>query len=929
MFSSIREKDGFLYLIGYDENGKRIKIKTKDFKPYYFLRSSQKTEFKSFPEKVYLEKVFSSSINYYHNETNVYPQGTIFGNVKNAPILQYIRETKIYENFDPTKLRILFFDIEVFCELGFPKAEHALHPVVSITARIEGEKTFHTWYLSKDFTFSQDEWFFSKYPEMKRYKNLDTAEKFVKPFKASFLKNLQEIHDDLLKQREQRKKDFYLSEEIQKEYVNWYFYVEEIDKKIEKVSSEIKRINDVELVFEEARRIDARKFSTEIDLLINFVEFVSSSNIDVISGWNSESFDIPYIINRCDIIVPGISKKLSPFGVIEKNTNYKKGKEKVTQNILGLEHFDLMQLDLKYRTNKRDSYKLNDVSIEESGKGKVEYDGSLIDLWLQDKQKYLEYNIGDVECLERIHGALGYIPLLYSIAHYSKTPPNYYCYSTFVWGGHIYNCFLDKGIILPSSSSSSKKDIQGAFVKPPLKGLFGWVISVDLTSLYPSIIRMCNMSHEMIVRKEDMNSVEEIIKGTFDFSKYKKNNEVCMPTGLVFSTKEKGLITEIIENLFNLRKKHKKESQKFKKDADLENVDMVRKNDLERQSKILDVTQLAEKVLLNSFYGATAVESFELFNIHYAESITTMGQVCNRYCSDRINEFLNITLKTSGVDYIIAGDTDSLYINVQGFVDKLSEKKTDFEIVGYLNNIAEKLIEPKIKEIYEEMAGYIGVFENTMSMKREVIANGAFWMAAKTYAMLVFDNEGKKYDPPKEKIVGIKVVRSDTPKSVKPMLKRFIKKVLLNMRIKEHVDECKKEILSWDSSKLNKPASVNVIDDYFIDDAEDSFDSTKKGAPFNVKGSINYNFLIEKMKLTNKYKKIEQSDRVFTVHLKEINPYSMNACSFFDRLPEEFGLEEYLDKIKMYNSIAGKFFTDVLKVIDKSDSLDGYDFELF
>lgn len=433
----------------------------------------------------------------------------------------------------------------------------------------------------------------------------------------------------------------------------------------------------------------------------------------------------------------------------------------------------------------------------------------------------------------------------------------------------------------------------------------------------------------MIVRKEGLNVIEETIKGDFDYSRFKENLEICMPTGLVFSGKEKGIVTQIIEDLFIQRKKHKKESFFYKKEADKEEHDMVKKKELENKSKILDVVQLAEKVLLNSFYGATAVNSFALFNIHYAESITTMGQICNRYCSDRLNTFLNEIFKTKDVDYIIAGDTDSIYVNVQKFVDMNSKLKTDEEKVNYLNSIAEKLIEPKIAEIYEEMAEYIGVFENTMFMKREVISNGSFWMGAKTYAMLVYDNEGKRYDPPKEKIMGIKVIRSDTPVAVKGILKSFIKKVLLNLRIDRFVEESKKEILSWDSSKLNKPSSTNVLDDYYIEEGEDNFDSTKKGAPMPVKGAINFNYLLEKLNLEEKYQKIEQGDRIFSVYLNPINPYSFECISFHDTLPEEFQLEEYIDKFKMYNVIAGKFFGDVLKKIKKESQINGYDNDLF
>jgi len=929
MFTSVREKNGVIFYTGYDGNGKRIKGRDNQFKPYYFIKTTNPTKFKTFPDGQNVERIYATSVKKFHDETSSYPPGFVFGNIKNASLLQFIRENKLYDKFDPSRLRKFFFDIEVFSDKGFPVAEEANHPVVAITGRVEGEISFHLWYLSDDFEFSRDEWFFSKYPELKQFKTLHAVKDKVKPFKERFLSGLQKMLDDLLMKKEEMKKEFFENEKIRDEFKYWFIYVEKEEEKIKKIKTEIERINKIEKSFKEAERINVKKFKREEDLLVDFFLFHVRNEIDVLSGWNSESFDLPYLINRMEKFLPGFYKNLSPFKEVDKRTTFLNGKKKDIWEVYGVEHIDLLEADKKFRTNKRDSYKLNDVSIAETGLGKVEYNGSLSDLWINDKQKYLEYNIGDVECLEGIHGNLGYIDLIYSIAHYSRTAPNWFPFTTFIWEGHIFNSLLEKGYVISGNDSDEKRKIAGAFVKEPLDGLFGWVMSFDLTSLYPSIIRMCNMSHEMIVRKEGLNIIEETIKGEFDYSRFKEKNEICMPTGLVFSGKEKGIVAEIIEDLFIQRKKHKKESFQFKKEADKEEHDMVRKRELENKSKILDVIQLAEKVLLNSFYGATAVSSFALFNIHYAESITTMGQICNRYCSDRINNFLNEIFKTKDVDYIIAGDTDSIYVNVQTFVDKNKNLKTDEEIVNYLNNIAEKLIEPKIAEIYKEMTDYIGVFENTMHMKREVISNGSFWMGAKTYAMLVYDNEGKKYDPPKEKIMGIKVIRSDTPVAVKGILKSFIKKVLLNLKIDKFIEESKKEILSWDSSKLNKPSSTNVLDDYYIEEGNDNFDSTKKGAPMPVKGAINFNYLLEKLGLQEKYQKIEQSDRIFSVYLNPSNAYSLECISFHDKLPEEFHLEEYLDRFKMYNVVAGKFFDDVLKKIKKENQLNGYDNDFF
>lgn len=930
MFTSVREKNGVIFYTGYDGNGKRIKGRDNQFKPYYFIKTTNPTKFKTFPDGQNVERIYATSAKKFHDETSSYPPGFVFGNIKNASLLQFIRENKLYDKFDPSRLRKFFFDIEVFSDKGFPVAEEANHPVVAITGRVEGEISFHLWYLSDDFEFSRDEWFFSKYPELKQFKTLHAVKDKVKPFKERFLSGLQKMLDDLLMKKEEMKKEWKSSEESRAQFPHWKFLTTDIDDKIKKVQKEITRINRVEQSHEEAERIDCRRFTTEMELLINFFGFTNSSEIDVISGWNSSSFDLPYLINRIEKFAGGYSNKLSPFGVVERRREFKNDKEEIRYDIYGMEHFDLMLLDKSYRQNKRDSYKLNDVAIDETGWGKVEYDGSLQELWMNDKQKYLEYNIGDVECLEGIHGNLGYIDLLYSVAHYTRTTPESYNHSTFLWEGHLFNNLIERGLILSPPESADKRKYEGAYVKEPLKGFFKWVVSFDLTSLYPSIIRMGNMSNECILRKEKGFSVEDIINQRIDFSSYKERDEVCMPNGLIMTKAKKGIITEIIESLFIQRKAHKSESIKLKKMSLAETHDIEKSNELARESKILDIIQLAEKVLLNSFYGATAVNSFALFNPYYAEAITRMGQICNRYCSDRLNNFLNEIFKTKDVDYILAGDTDSVYVNVQNFVDMKPELTDDEDIEKYLNNICERLLEPKIKEIYESMFEYMSFFENTMHMKREVISKGAFWTGAKNYAMLVFNDEGKRYDPPKMKIMGIKVVRSDTPNAVKGMLKQFIEKVLFSAPIKEFVDDCKKTILEFDSSKLNKPSGVNVLNDYFIEGQSDPRDATKKGAPFPVKGAINHNYLLEKLGMTDKIKKIENGERVFSLYLKPTNQYSFEEISFVDKLPSEFGLEEYIDKTKMYEVVAGKFFNDVLASMGRESELLGYqNFELF
>lgn len=934
-YSYIKEYGNDIYIAYYDKNGKKQYKRDRQFKPFIFITSDNpNSEYKTFIDNKPLKKMTFGSIKEMKDSLSMFPKQVVHGMVPYHCLYQKIREEELAKNADITLLRVLFFDIEVFSLKGFPTANKAEHEIVTISALERGTDNCYLWYVSNDFSFSTTSWFFHKYQEF-----FDSEKECFSTIKSIGIKKVQEIIIDKLKKYmeeveetiQKKIKEFNESIELKEKFdFSEDYYANELKKKKELVT----KINYVSLMEKYYRRINTIKLFKATDektLLNDFFKFVKDSRIDILCGFNSTFYDIPYLINRAKKIIPDTYQQISPFGkVVTKQVISQYDEEINTGDIVGIQCLDYKELDEFYTLNNRDGKSLDFLATEILGWGKIEYEGTLGELWINDKQKYCEYNFQDVELLEEIDANLDYINLMYSIIFFVGGSPDTYQHATYIWEAKFYNEFLDRNISIPSSQLDVQREgqIKGAYVHAPKPGIFEYITSVDLTSLYPRNISMMNMSHEMIVKKLDIDIIDDILKENFDFTQFKEKNVCLTPFGLVFSKKKKGIITEVIDNLFFQRKEHKKQAEEWKKKAEKE-YDIQKKIEYTRMAKILNGKQGAEKVLLNSFYGALQVPSFALYNKDMAEAITTTGQVANRFCANKLNQFLNKVL-TEKIDYIIGGDTDSLYINMTPFVRKLGEKEQQLtmnEKIDYIDNVMKELIMPKINKIYGHLAEYMGVFNNTMEMKREVIAYGGFWKAKKNYCMFVYDNEGIRYEEPQLKVVGIRIVRSDTPKKVKTILKDFLIRLLKGGNIKRAIKRYKQEILSWTPEELAIPQTIKVLNDYY--EKNGTINSYSKGAPFAIKGAWRYNNLLRYHKL-DIYPSIKNGDRIYFCYLKEDNPWGIDGISFVTKLPNEFSLHQYIDKEQMYERIAGKFFHDMLESVGKLDVLeDKYQFNLF
>jgi len=946
MYTYIDRIGNSLYVSKY-ENGTKVYERDNHFQPYFFLKTSKETEYKTFPENENVDKVVNINLNEFNQAIRTYPRSLVVGNIgRELPIVEKIREDNLAKNFDSDKIKVLFYDIEVWSEKGFPHAEEAEHPIVTISGLNRSSNNIHLWALTDEF--ESIDWFKYKFPELNQFKTLFEVENSLMNAKKVFLKKYKDkadavrkmIHEKVKQYEEykKRKDEIKLIVSDPEELEHIEFFIEKDKEFIVKINKKIEQWSNIEEYFRIAKEMKIYSFEFEEELISHFISFVRQNEFDVTCGWNSDYFDDPYFLRRAKkLLGNNEAKKISPFNYLKHKELEKLDGSKIESwDIVGINQLDYIQLDKKYTQNKRDSYKLEDVSQSVAGIGKINYDGDLRTLWLNDKKKYCIYNIGDVECLEAIDKNLGYIDLMFSIAHYSGSNPKKFASTTAVWAANLFNRLLDENKIIPSTGSGQTgESIVGAVVYEPQFGRKEWILSEDLTSLYPSLIRFCNMSPETILHneKQNINAIDDFITGTFDFEPWKKQKKIITPFGTVFDAKKEGFIPNLISSLFLQRKNHKTESGKYRNLAKNEK-DALKRKELLIKSRNLNNIQLAEKILLNSFYGALQVKSFPLFDKDMAEAITTMGQVANMYCGTRVNKYINtICGLDENHDNIIAGDTDSFYLDVTPIVQKLPEEKlknmSDYDIVDFLDSFEKKYLFPKIKEIYENMYNMIGGFVNTMNMDREIIGKGAFWKAKKRYAIYVYDNEGDRYGYPDMKIMGMQTVRSDTPTQLKPYMIKYIKRLVWGLDIKNYIKKVKSIFDDIPIEEIAIPKTINGIKKYYEYKSE-TLSTFKKKAPQQVKAAIHFNNLISKLNLEDIYQPHQGGDKAKILKLKSDNKYFIDTIAIKEFLPKEFDLDEYVDIDAHYQTILGKFFEDYADIVDRKDELyEQYDFKLF
>lgn len=671
----------------------------------------------------------------------------------------------------------------------------------------------------------------------------------------------------------------------------------------------------------------------EYDLCKKFLNHWTTNYCDVVSGWNSAGYDIPYIINRFGIVLGEDEvKKLSPWGNVWSRTREINGKETIQYTISGIASLDYLELYKWFAPEgkSKESYKLDFIASEELGERKLSYEeyDTLDNLYEQNYQRFCEYNLVDTELLIKLENKLKLIELACSLAYETKSNFEDVFTQTRMWDSLIYSYLLKDKIIIPPKKIKEKESAyEGAFVKEPKPGMYQWVVSLDAESLYPSIIIQHNISPECIVEPHQYTdemrriidsgvTVKKILNQEIDLSGLK--DVTLTPNGQFFRTDIKGFIPKMLEQMFNERKMFKKKmletSSEYEKvlskleKTPEDKVLLDQKDDLYRQISKYNNIQLSRKLTLVSIYGSYGSVFFRFFDVRLAAAVTTAGQMCIHWAHDTTNNYLNKVLKTTN-DFVIAVDTDSIILCLEPLIQKVGVDTSDInKVISFMEKVCIDKIQPALKQKFQELSDYTHACVPKIFLKLEAVADRAIWTAKKRYILNVYSNEGVQYKEPKLKIKGLEVIKSSTPYEIRQKMRDVIRLIMTadEKTVQDYIADFRNQFKQLPIENIAFPRGVNNIGKYI-----DSKTQYKLGTPIHVKGSILYNDYLIKKNLDKTYPKIQSGDKIKFIYLKKPNPLKNEVISFPIRLPVEFGLHDYIDKDKQFN----KTFIDPIVVI--------------
>jgi DNA polymerase elongation subunit (family B) len=647
---------------------------------------------------------------------------------------------------------------------------------------------------------------------------------------------------------------------------------------------------------------------SEYALLNSFINYWMIDVPDVVTGWNIQLYDIPYICKRLNrVLGEKLMKRLSNWGLVTEGEIFITGRKHITFDIGGLTQLDYLNLYKKFTYKAQESYRLDYIAEVELGQKKLDHSefNTFKDFYTKGWQKYIEYNIVDVELVDRLEDKMKLIELALTMAYDAKVNYADVFYQVRVWDTIIYNYLKKRDIVIPPKSKSQKNEkYAGAYVKEPIPGKYDWVVNFDLNSLYPHLIMQFNVSPETLVdERHPTVTVDKILNQELTFELY-KDYAVC-PNGAMFRKDVRGFLPELMEKMYNDRVVYKEKMIVAKKEYQKKKT-----KELEKEIARCNNIQMAKKISLNSAYGAIGNQYFRYYKLANAEAITLSGQVAIRWIESKMNTYLNKLLKTDDVDYVIASDTDSIYLHMGPLVEIIykGREKTTESIVSFLDKICKVELEKYIESCYQELAEYMNAYDQKMQMKRENIADRGIWTAKKRYILNVWDSEGVRYTEPKLKMMGIEAVKSSTPAPCRKMIKDCLK-IMMNGTENEvinFIETARKEFKQLSPEQISFPRSASDIQKY-----KSSSTIYSKGTPIHVRGALLFNHYIKEAKLTNKYSLIQNGEKVKFIYLKKPNTIHENIISFIQEFPKELNLDKYID----YELQFEKAFLEPLKII--------------
>jgi len=641
------------------------------------------------------------------------------------------------------------------------------------------------------------------------------------------------------------------------------------------------------------------KCRDEFMLVQQFLSCWQALDIDIVTGWNIEFFDIPYLVNRIKLLFNDKeAKKLSPWGILDEKKIEFRGKENQSYSPAGVSVLDYYQLYRKFMFGNQESYKLDFIAKIELGEQKIDYSeyGNLLDLYKNNYQKFIEYNIHDCVLVDRLDDKLKFLEQVMAIAYDAKVNYNDTMTTVRPWDIIIHNYLLEQNIVIPQFKKQPDFDsLVGGFVKEVKPGLSKWVVSFDLNSLYPHLIMQYNISPETFAGKVSFPSTEYMLNGTWE---YRDSSVAYAANGCTYRKDKQGFLPALMERMYDDRTKYKKLMIEAK-----QRYEQTKSNDDAKLISRYHNMQMAKKIQLNSAYGALGNQYFRWFNFNHAEAITTSGQLSIRWIEKKMNEYMNKICKTVGVDYVIAADTDSIYVTFENLIPEGSD---ELQAVDLIDKFCETKVQHYLNSCYDELADMMNAYQQKMQMKRETIANKGIWKAKKMYILNAWNVEGVQYSEPKLKMQGIEAVRSSTPYACRKKIKDALSIIMNgdNDQLKKFIIDFRIEFATLPFEDVAFPRGVKNLKKYSKHGLYD------KGTPIQVKGALIFNNLLKHYNIKN-IPPISDGDKIKFAYLKTPNPLGETVIATADYLPKEFNLDKYIDRDMQFD----KSFLEPLRSI--------------
>jgi len=683
-------------------------------------------------------------------------------------------------------------------------------------------------------------------------------------------------------------------------------------------------------------------YETEYEMLNQFFQKYLEIRPTILSGWNSEFFDIPYLYNRAvRVLGPEIANLLSPISQVI----YSEYKKKHT--IAGVSSLDYLQLYRQFTFTQQSSYRLDYIGEVEVGMKKVSYEGTLNDLYDNDLQTFIDYNIRDVKILVELDKKLDFIEVARGIAHLGHVPYEDINMSSRWLEGAILVYLKKIGVVAPNKPPRPKKfsddKFTGAYVQEPQAGKHKWVYDLDITSMYPSVIRSLNVSPETKIGKVTGWNEEEFINKSKEktYTMLNKNNKEMgkmtkqelqkyfdeadvsiSSNGIIYRTDKQGLIPALLEKWFNERVEMRKLVKKFHEEGDTQ------------REQYFDRRQHIQKIVLNSLYGVLGLPVFRFYDLDNAEATTTTGQQLIKFSKRITNHFYNKELETND-DYVIYIDTDSIFASAVPLIEKRfpNQELTETMMTQRIMEICSE-VQDYLNESYNYFAKkFCNVDDHVFDIKQEVVAKTGLFITKKRYGLRIINDAGRKVN--KTHVKGLDTIRSNFAVAMKDLLQKVLDDILADVpkeKIDERISIFKRNMHNLSYEVMANPIGVKGIGKYQVKDSESAFSSYKKGTPVHVKSAINYNSLIDYWYEGKKYGKITNGNKIKWVYLKE-NEFGFDTIAYkgYEDPPQVLEMiRNYIDHKKMFEQAMSKkigMFYKALKwggVEDKTTSMNRF-----